>query len=233
MIWILVDMGTTSSEGQRPLCVVLGSGGHARVLIDAIQAVGKVSLWGILEVDSSKWGQQLLGVAIRGGDNLLATIREQNVTYFVVGLGSTQNNMPRKRLYEQGLSYGLLPLSIIHPSVLCSPNVHISEGCQILTGAIVNAGVKLGNHVIVNSGAIIEHDCEVKTHVHIATGAMLAGGVLVGEEAHVGIGAVVRQGIHIGARAVVGAGAVVVKDVEPETVVVGVPARVLYSDRGS
>jgi UDP-perosamine 4-acetyltransferase len=49
--------------------------------------------------------------------------------------------------------------------------------------------------------------------------------VRVGAGAHIGAGATVRQGIAIGEQAIVGAGAVVVKDVPPNTVVVGVPAR--------
>ena len=82
-------------------------------------------------------------------------------------------------------------------------------------------------NVIVNTGAIVEHDCVIGDHVHMATGSRLCGAVHVANGAHIGAGSIVREGISIGAGAIVGAGALVVKDVEPGTVVVGVPARFL------
>jgi acetyltransferase-like isoleucine patch superfamily enzyme len=96
---------------------------------------------------------------------------------------------------------------------------------------MVNAGAALGVNVIINTGAIVEHDCVVGDHVHIATGSRLCSTVHIGTGAHIGAGAIVRQLITIGEEAIVGAGAVVVKDVEPWTVVVGVPARVLKQRR--
>ena len=91
----------------------------------------------------------------------------------------------------------------------------------------INSDTQFGVNVIVNTGAIVEHDCVIDSHAHIATGAKLSGTVMVGKGAHIGVGASVRQGINIGEGAIVGAGAAVVKDVEPWTVVVGVPARLL------
>ena len=206
---------------------MLGGGGHARVLIDSLQASELAVIHGVLDADPSLWGQTLLGVPILGGDDLLPGLIEQGVTHFVVGLGSIGNSHLRERLFETGLNCSLKPLTVMHPSAICSVWAEVGAGSQLLPACVVNAGAKLGENAIINSGAIVEHDCLVGAHAHIATGAKLSGGVKVGAGAHVGAGAVVRQDINIGERAFVGAGACVVKDVAPDTVVVGVPAHPL------
>lgn len=211
---------------KKPLCVILGGGGHARVLIDCLRESGIAQPFSILDSDSSKKGKELLGVPILGGDDLLPQLVGRGVTHFVVGLGSVGDHRPRQRLFELGLAHYLEPLTVIHPSAVCSKEAKIGRGSQLLPRSIVNAGSKIGENVIINSGAIVEHDCLIGDHAHIATGAKLASAVRVGTGAHIGIGATVRQKISIGEGAIVGAGAVVVKDVEAHTTVVGVPARI-------
>ena len=207
-------------------CVILGAGGHARVLIDSLKALGESPL-GVLDRDPALWGRVLLGVPILGGDELLPQLVQQRVTHFVVGVGGAGDNQPRRRLFELGMTSGLAPMSVRHPSAVCSSYATVGAGSVLYPNAVVNAGAVLGVNVIINTGAIVEHDCDIGDHAHVATGATLAGNVKVGRSAHIGAGATVRQGVLIGEAAIVGAGAVVVKDVESWTVVVGVPARLL------
>lgn len=206
-------------------CVILGGGGHARVLITCLQAGGHGTPYAILDPDERRWGTELLGVPIRGGDEQLAACRANGATHFIVGQGGIGDNTPRKRLFALGRAQGLTPLTVVHPSVICAPSVVIGEGTMLFPGAIINPGVVLGVNVIINTGAIVEHDCQIGDHAHIAPGAVLSGTVHVAEGAHVGVGAVVRQDIRIGAGAIVGAGAVVVRDVSPGATVKGVPAQ--------
>ena len=206
-------------------CLILGGGGHARVLIDTIQASAVARIAAVLDPDRSLWGQTLLGVPILGGDERIPELMRQGIRHFVVGLGGVGDNQPRRQLFEQGVAHGLTPLTVRHPSAVCSPKATIGAGSVLYPAAVVNAGAMVGRNVIVNTGAIVEHDCVISDHAHIATGAALGGAVQVGAGAHIGCGATVRQGIAIGEAAVVGAGAVVVRDVAPRTIVVGVPAR--------
>lgn len=197
------------------------------MLIDCMRDAGLGEPEGILDADATRWGQSLDGVPILGGDDLLPQLREQGVSSFVVGLGSTRDTSLRSRLFALALEHGLEPLTLRHPSAICSATVTLGAGCQLLPGSIVNAGASVGANVIVNTGAIVEHDCVLGDHVHVATGASLAGNVVVRAGAHIGIGVVVRQCISIGEQAVIGAGAVVVSDVPAATTVVGVPAKPL------
>jgi len=206
-------------------CVILGGGGHAHMIIDCLLTAGSVRICGILDRDKSRWGQSIFGIPILGSDEILGTAAARKMDHFVVGLGGPGDNRPRQKLFEAALACGLKPLTVIHPSVICSERAKVGSGSQLLPASVVNAGAELGANVIINTGGIVEHDCVIGDHVHVATGARLCGSVRIAAGAHVGAGATVRQGICIGEEAVVGAGAVVVKDVPPRTLVVGVPAK--------
>jgi sugar O-acyltransferase (sialic acid O-acetyltransferase NeuD family) len=211
---------------NKPRCIILGNGGHAHVLIDALRLSDAAEIAGVLDMN----GQGILDIPNLGDDSLLPTMKEKGITHFVVGVGSVGLPDTRIRLYNIAKAYDLSPLTIIHPQAICSPYARIEEGSQILAAAIINIFASLGENVIINTGAIVEHDCVVENHVHIATGALLCGGVHVGAHSHIGAGAVIRQSIEIGENVIVGAGAVVVKDVPSNTTVVGNPARVYLKD---
>jgi len=205
-------------------CVVLGGGGHAAVVIDALKSSGAKDRLVVLDPDESKWGMKILDVLVLGDDRMLPELIAMGVSRFIVGLGGTGDNHPRRKLFLKASDLGLAPRTVVHRSAVCSAWVELGAGSVLMPGAVVNAHASLGVNVIVNSGAIVEHDCLVRDHAHIATGASLAASVSVGECAHVGAGAVVRQGVRIGENALIGAGAVVVRDVPAGVTVVGVPA---------
>ena len=209
---------------RKQRCAILGGGGHGAVLIEAAKASRLIVPVCVLDADKTRWGKDLLGIPIVGGDELLGTLAADGVTSFVIGLGGTGDNGPRRRLYERALAAGLHPCTIRHPSAVVSPSAMLGEGTVVLAGAIVGTRAVAGVNVIVNSGAIFEHDCVIGDHVHLASGATLAGGVRVGEEAHIGAGATIREQLSIGARAVVAAGAVVIRSVRDGDKVAGVPA---------
>jgi UDP-perosamine 4-acetyltransferase len=205
--------------------VGIGAGGHAKVLLDALQVRGDVDVVGLVDSDPDLKGMKVLGVTVIGGDEALEGLRRDGVSHAFLGVGGTGDNEPRRRLWDLAHSHGFQLLSVIHPSAVLSPSASLGEGVCVCPGAIVGAGARLGCNVIVNSGAIVEHDCDIGDHVHVASGAVLAGGVTVGEGAHIGAGASIRQGVHVGRGALVAMGAAVVADVPDRAVVAGVPAR--------
>jgi sugar O-acyltransferase (sialic acid O-acetyltransferase NeuD family) len=212
-------------QGSRKLCVILGAGGHACVLIDALRAQGEEFEFIVLDSDKSLHGKELLDVRVAGDDSLLHGLGQQGDVRFVIGVGGVGDTAPRQRLYEAALAAGLSPLRVRHPAAICSPSAMVGDGVQLLAGCIVNTGASIGANTIVNTGAVIEHGCRIGEHAHIATAATLCGDVVVGEGAHVGASATIKQGVVIGHRAIVGAGSVVLRDVPAGSVAVGVPAK--------
>jgi UDP-perosamine 4-acetyltransferase len=207
----------------------LGAGGHARVVLETLRAMGTHDVVGLLDPRPELWGTRVGGVEVLGGDDLLGRQYDSGVTHAFIGLGGTGDTCPRRRLYELARAQGLEIVSAVHPAAVVSPSALVGPGATILANAVVGPETSLGEDVLVNSAAVVEHDCRIGDHVHVATGALLASGVHVGAGAHVGLGATVNQGLTIGAGAIVGAGAAVIRDVPAATVVVGVPARALRS----
>jgi len=206
--------------------VILGGGGHAAVVIDAMQAGGGRP-HAVLDDNKDLWGRDLLGVPIIGGDDKLPDLIQQGVTHFIVGVGSVGNALPRRKLFETALLAGLSPINAIHPAAAIASSALVRDGAVVLANAVINPRAAVGANVIINTSATVEHDCVIADDTHISPGAVLAGGVVIGNSCHVGAGAIIREGIKIGDRAMVGAGAVVVGDVAADTTVVGVPAKKL------
>ena len=203
--------------------VVIGAGGHGRMVATALLAAG-FHVRGFVDPALDLAGGFVSDLPVLGGDDLLDSLGREKCE-FAIGVGRTSRNDPRRPLYEKAVLAGLRPCTVVHPSVQCSQDAVLEAGCQVLIGAQVNSGASLGRNVVVNTGAIIEHDVCLGDHAFVASGAILTGGVRVGRSSFIGAGAIVRQGIVIGEDAVVGAGAVVIRDVRSGQQVVGVPAR--------
>lgn len=209
---------------DRPV-ILLGGGGHARVLIDALRLLS-VQVLGVTDPRPDVLMMRVLGVPVLGPDQAILE-HDPSEVLLVNGLGSVSDTSARKRLFTSFLSRGYAFAGLVHPRATMATTVLVSEGVQVMAGAVIQAGATLGDNVIINTRASVDHECQIGSHVHVAPGATLSGGVHVGEGAHIGTGAVLIEGIRIGARAIVGAGTVVLRDVPPDVTVVGNPARVL------
>ena len=212
--------------------VVIGSGGHARVLIAALKAGGIVPV-ACLDSDPSRWNGQVLGVTVTGDDSTLPALGKPDHVLLVNGVGSAAQPEMRRAVWEKFLALGYRFASVTDPRAIVSEGVSIDPGAQILAAAVVQPGTRIGSNAIINTGACVDHDCSIGSHAHIAPGAVLCGNVDVGESAHIGAGAIIRQGARIGHGAVVGMGAVVISDIEDHAVVGGIPARALHATGAS
>lgn len=200
--------------------VVLGAGGHARVVVEILEEMDRWSIVGCLCPEAGI--SDLLGYPILGGDECLPQIARSGVRSAVVALG---DNRLRRRLGRWVEENGLDLATVVSPRATLSRRATLGNGVVVAPGAVVNTGAVIGDGVIINTGATVDHDCVIGAYAHIAPGSHLAGNVQIGEGALVGIGACVLPGVRIGAWATVGAGAAVHREVADETTVVGVPAK--------
>ena len=194
--------------------VVIGGGGHARVVLDILRCSGHTAA-GILD-DSLPAGTRIDGVPVLGP---VADYEAYQENLFVIAIGS---NAVRRRIAEQ------LPVrwyTAIHPRAVVAANAKIGAGTVIMANAVVNPGAVVGEHCILNTACVVEHDNRIGNYVHLSPRAALGGTVTIGPETHVGIGAVVRNNIQICGSCVIGAGAAVVKDITESGTYVGIPAK--------
>ncbi|WP_395022105.1 acetyltransferase [Dongia sp.] len=203
--------------------VILGGGGHARVVIDALRCAGHV-IAGVIDPKPEVAQTLPQGVAWLGKDLSQAKPGEVQLAIGVGSLDVGAKN-PRPRLFQEAKAGGFQILSFRHPSAIVAGDVSLGEGAQIMAGAILQPGLRTGVNCIVNTGAKLDHDCRIGDHVHLAPGVVLSGTVEVGDGAHLGTGAIVIQNIKIGAEAMIAAGAVVTRDVPAQARVAPGPQR--------
>lgn len=117
--------------------------------------------------------------------------------------------------------------TLIDPSCFIHPAARIGRGCVLYPDAFVGLNAVVGDRVFALSGATINHDNVIEELVVFASRVTLAGFVHVETGAYLGQSCTVRQYLRIGRNATVGMGAVVVKNVEPNSIMAGNPARLL------
>jgi sugar O-acyltransferase (sialic acid O-acetyltransferase NeuD family) len=195
--------------------IVLGAGGHAKVVVAAAQSAG-LAIAGIFDDDMGKNATVLLGHAVTAPIPRTAGQAGEGV-HLAIG-----TNRTRQRLASQMTCRWQ---TIVHRTAFVHPSAEIASGAFICTNVVVHPDARIGAHAIVNTAAIVEHDCRVGAFVHLAPLSCLAGGAEVGDGTFIGAGAVVIPGIRIGAWVTIGAGAVVVNDIPDGATAVGVPAR--------
>jgi len=200
--------------------ILIGGGGHAKVVLDAAQSA-QVEICGFIDDDSNAPISNMQNCpACIGSFNQLKSFPNATLMLAIGDLGFRTELIDQLRQFE-------FSVPIIHPSAIVAKSAAISNGVFVGPGAIVNADTTISCHAIINSGAIIEHDCQIGINTHIAPRVVLGGGVRIGNHTLIGIGSTVLPGVHIGSGCVVGAGAVVTQSIADNETVVGVPASLI------
>lgn len=199
--------------------MVVGAGGHAKVLIDCLRFAG----WRVIGcTDADGSTGHCAGVPVLGADDRLSHLRNEGVEFAFCALG---HNALRDRVGTRLIALGFaLPL-VIGRGAIVSASVSLGDGAAILPGAVVNIDSRVGALAIVNTNANIDHDCVIGRAAHIGPGASLAGEVQIGDRSFVATGSCVIPRIRIGSDTLVGAGSVVVRDLPDRVTAFGNPAR--------
>lgn len=123
----------------------------------------------------------------------------------------------------------------IEPGAVIRDQVEIGDNVVIMMGASINIGSVIGEGTMIDMNVVLGGRATVGKNCHIGAGSVLAGvieppsakPVIVEDDVVVGANAVILEGVTVGKGAVVAAGAIVTEDVPPNTVVAGMPARVI------
>lgn len=210
---------------QKPKIVLIGGGGHCKVVINILNSLSNFEIYGITD-NKENIGKKILGVTINSTDEDLSDIKMQGVEYAFITLGITPNSKKRLDLISRIKSLGFKIPSIISKYAIVASSAEIGEGTLIEDGAIVDPCVVIGDHCIINKACVISHDVIIENNVNLSPGCLINGNSLIKENAYVGTGGIILQGLEIGENTTVGAGAVVTTNVEDNVIAIGIPAKI-------
>lgn len=212
-------------QDKRKTFGLIGAGGHAREVMPMAEPLLRAQgFTDILFVQTKPEAAVVNGFNVISEDAFVALGGEK---YFNIGIGSSK---VREAIAARMRVHKIEPLSLIASNATIYQENKIGQGAVFSAQTTVTSNICIGDFVHINMHSYIAHDCVLGDYVTLAPGVCCNGNVHIGEHAYIGSGAVLRNGtpdkpLIIGARAVVGMGAVVTKDVAPDTVVVGSPAR--------
>ena len=122
------------------------------------------------------------------------------------------------------------------------PKAKIGEDCNICDGVFVENDVSIGNRVTIKCGVQIWDGITLEDNVFIGPNAtftndkfprskkyseeFISQSTIIKYGASIGANATILPGITVGANAMIGAGAVITRDVPPNAIVVGNPAKI-------
>ena len=203
--------------------LLIGAGGHAKVVIEAVLATNKSCRIVLADQDKTKVGKSLLGnIPINYLSNW-----EKLPEHCHVAIG---DNKGRKQLNLIAQEQGKQLFAVVHPDSCVSPCANIGDGAFVAAKVVIAAEAEIGEGCIINHGAIIDHDCCIGSFSHVAPNATLSGGVKVGQGCLIGAGAVILPEVAIGDHVIIGAGSVVTSDVPNGQIIVGSPGRCVRSN---
>lgn len=173
-------------------CIIIGSGGHARVVIDVLRLMDRSILFATTN-DAQMVGKDVSGVPVKGDDTLIYPYGPDDVV-LALSVGAPRSGDLRQKVWSAFDARGYRQMTIIHPSAVIAADTTLQDGVQIMAGAIIQPGCRVDEGAIINTGASIDHDCVIGPYAHIAPGATLCGNVRIGENTLVSAGTTLFPG---------------------------------------
>lgn len=206
--------------------IVIGSSGHAKVVIDCIEKENKYEIIGLLdrfkEVGSSSFGYKIIGKE----EDLQSLVKLYKIEGGIIAIG---DNFIRHTVYDK-ISQ-IIPefnyIKVIHPSAQIARNVLIGKGTVIFANTTISSEATVGDFCIINNNSSLDHGSKMSDYSSLSAGTTIGGNVKIGLFTVVSLGAKVIHGITIGEHTIIGAGATVVKDIPKYVVAYGTPAKVI------
>ena len=210
--------------------IVIGTGGHCRVVLSLLAACGTHEVIGIVELNQARRDERIMGFSdIYPVDWLDEQGGATADVFLAIG-----NNSSRATWYEQVRRAGWNLPNLISPEALIDPTARLGDANVVCARAFVGPEAVLSNNNLVNTGAIVEHEVRIGSHCHLAPSSTVAGRSHISDNVFVGAGATVIDRICIAPNITIGAAAVVVDTIiEADGVYVGVPARRIGDRTGS
>jgi sugar O-acyltransferase (sialic acid O-acetyltransferase NeuD family) len=203
--------------------VVLGTGGHCRVVLSILGAIKNYEIIEIIELGVPRSGEIIMGIpVIPNFGNIDYYNGRTNVDFFIA-IGDV--NL-RRVWWEKLTEYGVSIPNLISPTAIIDKTVELGRGNVICARSFIGPFASIGNNNLINTGAIVEHEVSIGNHCHLAPASLVAGRSKIFNLCFIGAGSTIVDNITISEHTTVGAGATVISSINKvSSVVVGVPAK--------
>lgn len=205
---------------------IIGSSGHAKVIIDIVRQQGRFNIAGLIDPFEDV-GKMALGYPILGKEEDLPSLtKAHNLKGVIIAIGDNFiRSMVATRIRD--ISPMLPFISAIHPSASIATDVKIGEGTVVMAGVSINSSTSIGRCCILNTNSSLDHDSVMEDFASLAPRVVTGGHCRIEPHAAIGIGAILIHGIEIGEYTVVGAGSLVLKSLGSFIVAYGSPAKAI------
>lgn len=154
-------------------------------------------------------------------------VDDKNVYFFIAYLGMLDKEPVYNKIRKLGIQKERF-INLIHPTAFIPDNYcSIGHGVLFAPLAHLSPDTKIGDHSFLLPNSFVGHDSTLNQFVSVANNATVGGNVHVGKGVHIGSNATIREDVTVGEFSIVGMGSVVLKDVPPNTVVAGNPAKII------
>ncbi len=204
--------------------VVIGSGGHGKVILDILEKQGIYNILGTIDDNKEKGTTAWQDYKVIGN---LSTIRGiQNLYGGIIAIGDNWiRSQVAKKIISEYPNFNFV--NAVHPSSSMAKDVKMGDGNVIMANTSINSSTEIGDHCIINTSSSVDHDNTLENYVTISPGAITGGNVKIGEYSTVSLGANIIHGIEIGKHTVIGAGSTVVNNIQSFVIAYGVPAKII------
>ncbi|MBO5614644.1 MAG: hypothetical protein J5932_00790 [Prevotella sp.] len=210
--------------------IVLGGSGIGMIAISIAKELGNYTIGGFLNdviPVGERIGKYESYPVIGTTNDLPKFLEDENNVFFIAYVGMQHEEEVFNKISSFNIpSYRYATL--IHPSAIIPKGMcKIGNGCLIAPLAQLSPDTTLEDNSIMLANSFLGHDSTLRQFAHLASNSVVGANVVVGRACHVGTNCTVREKIKIGDFCLIGSGAVVLKDVEPHSIMVGNPAKLL------
>ncbi len=211
--------------------ILLGAGGHAREILDIVAAInssaarsesGAVRPVGLIDERPEALGGMVAGFPILGGFEWFGENRYDGAVVIAVG-----DTALRERFASRATELGLRFARIVSPQARVAASARLGIGVVIFPFVFISNETSIGDHSHCNAGSSVSHDSRLGAFTTLGPRATITGRVTLERGVTVGASATVLPDVRVGEYCMIGAGSVVTAPLDPCSLAVGSPAKVI------
>lgn len=199
------------------MIIITGAGGHSLEVFDILKRFSQENIFFFDDINYDK--------NILRNCQILHKVKgisksNESINYYL-GVGHPKHRLTMFNKFESvnGNLHGVRGNSLISSYSSC-------EESDILDNCFIGPDVNISRGCLINTGAQIHHNSTISEFCEIGPRVIILGKVIIGELTSIGANSTILPGIHIGSNVIIGAGSVVTKNIPDGVKAYGIPAQI-------